>query len=158
MRRRVLASAVIGTDDTTVPVQDPTLGKTRTGRLSLYRGDDDHPYLVFDYTPDRTAEGPERMLEGFEGYLQADAYSAYDGLYESGAIVEVFTAKCGLREPPSGRARCSGNLRTGPSRPRPVGPPAGGSGFARRFTVSLIRDVSAPPRPSRRLPARTIHS
>jgi transposase len=89
MHRRVLESPVIGTDDTTVPVQDPTLGKTRTGRLWLYRGDDGHPYLVFDYTPDRTAEGPERMLKGFEGYLQADAYSAYDRLFASGAIHEV---------------------------------------------------------------------
>jgi hypothetical protein len=89
MHRRVLQSKVIGTDDTTVPVLDPTLGKARTGRLWLYRGDDGHPYLVFDYTPDRTAEGPERMLKGFEGYLQADAYPAYDRLFADGTIIEV---------------------------------------------------------------------
>ena len=29
------------------------------------------------------------LFQGFEGYLQADAYSAYDGLYTSGTILEV---------------------------------------------------------------------
>lgn len=89
MHKLVLESQVVGTDETKVPVQDPTLGKTRTGRLWLYRGDDEHLYLVFDYTPDRTGAGPERMLEGYEGYLQADAYSAYDRLFADGKIVEV---------------------------------------------------------------------
>jgi transposase len=89
MHQLVLQSKVIGTDDTTVPVLDPTLGKTRTGRLWLYRGDDAHLYLVFDDTPDRSAEGPERMLKGYEGYLQADAYSAYDRLFADGRIIEV---------------------------------------------------------------------
>ncbi len=89
MHQLVLRSKVIGTDDTTVPVLDPTLGKTRTDRLWLYRGDDEHPYLVFDYTPDRTAEGPERMLKGFKGYLQAAADSAYDRLFADGTIIEV---------------------------------------------------------------------
>jgi transposase len=89
MHRSVLKSRAVGTDDTTVPVQDPTLGKTRTGRLWLYRGDDAHPYLVFDSTPDRTGEGPQRMLAGYVGYLQADAYSGYDRLFAEGKIVEV---------------------------------------------------------------------
>jgi transposase len=154
----ILTSKVVQNDDTTVPVQDHSGKGIKTGRLWVSIGDHDHPYTVYTYTPDRSAAGPRAIFQGFQGYLQADAYSAYDGLYTSGEIVEVFKAKCGLREPPSGRARCSGNLRTGPSRPRPMGPPASGSGFARRFTVSIIRDVSAPPRPSRRFTARTIHS
>ena len=29
------------------------------------------------------------MLKGYEGYLQADAYSAYDALYARGKIIEV---------------------------------------------------------------------
>ena len=41
------------------------------------------------YTPDRSAAGPEEIFKDFKGYLQADAYSAYDGLYKSGEIVEV---------------------------------------------------------------------
>ena len=39
----------------------------------------------------RTAVPPGRqeIFKDFKGYLQADAYSAYDGLYTSGKIVEV---------------------------------------------------------------------
>ena len=33
--------------------------------------------------------GREEIFKDFKGYLQADAYSAYDGLYKSGEIVEV---------------------------------------------------------------------
>jgi transposase len=33
--------------------------------------------------------GPERIFRGFEGYFQADAYSAYDALFVDGKIVEV---------------------------------------------------------------------
>jgi transposase len=29
------------------------------------------------------------MLEGYEGYLQADAYSAYDAIYAGKKIIEV---------------------------------------------------------------------
>jgi hypothetical protein len=46
-------------------------------------------YVVYSYTPDRSAAGPEKLFKDFKGYLQADAYSAYDGLYKSGEIVEV---------------------------------------------------------------------
>jgi transposase len=90
MRRRVLQSQVIQTDDTTVPVRDPRQpGKTKTGRLWTYLGDRHHPYTLFDYTPDRSRDGPEQWLEGFEGYLQADAYSGYDGIFARGKVTEV---------------------------------------------------------------------
>ena len=78
MVKRVLLSTVIHTDDTTVPVFDPTLPKTRTGRFWVYIGDVRNPYVVYDYTPRRTRDGPERFLKGFCGYLQADALSGYD--------------------------------------------------------------------------------
>jgi transposase len=89
MLRRIKPSEVIQTDDTPVRVLDPGHAGSRQGRLWDYLGDRDHPYLVFDYTPDRSSAGPERILQGFRGYLQADAYSAYDGLYATAAIVEV---------------------------------------------------------------------
>ena len=78
MVRRVLQSIAVHTDDTTVPVWDPTLPKTRTGRFWVYVGDVRNPYVVYDYTPRRTRDGPERFLKGFRGYLQADAFSGYD--------------------------------------------------------------------------------
>ncbi len=65
MVKRALLSTVIHTDDTTVPVFDPTLPKTRTGRFWVYIGDVRNPYVVYDYTPRRTRDGPERFLRGF---------------------------------------------------------------------------------------------
>ncbi|MFC1806571.1 IS66 family transposase [Planctomycetota bacterium] len=90
MAREVLASKVIHTDDTPVRVQDRLRrGRTRQGRLWVYRGDRDHPYTVFDYTPTRKRDGPATFLEGYKGYLQADAFSGYDGIYAGGHVVEV---------------------------------------------------------------------
>ncbi len=89
MRQRVLASAVIHTDDTPVPVQDKGRGKTKQGRFWVYVGDTTHRYAVFDYTPDRTRAGPIDWLADYEGYLQADAYAGYDALYSTGKVLEV---------------------------------------------------------------------
>jgi transposase len=156
----VLQSPVIWTDDTPVTVLGGAEPGSATGRFWVYIGDDEHPYSVYDFTMSHSRDGPATFLSDYRGFLQADAFAGYDGIFlgSGGGVVEVFTAKCRLREPPSGRARCSGNLRTGPSRPRPMGLPAGGSGLARRFTMSIIRDTPAPPRPSRRPPAGTIRS
>jgi hypothetical protein len=70
-------------------VLDRSLERTHTARLWVYFGDGDHPHTVFDFTPDRSRDGPASFLEGYEGYLQADAYSAYDGIYAGGLVKEV---------------------------------------------------------------------
>ena len=82
MKQQVLGSKAIQTDDTPVPVLDPDLPHTRTGRIWTYVGDAEHPYTVYDYTPTRSRDGPEEFLKAFRGYLQADAYSGYDHFYE----------------------------------------------------------------------------
>lgn len=90
MIRRVKQSRVIHTDDTRVPVQDE-VGKTKSGRLWTYIGDRNHPYVVFDYTADHSRAGPQQFLDGYQGFLHADAFRGYDGIYleSNGAIVEV---------------------------------------------------------------------
>jgi transposase len=88
MRAEVLKSRVIQTDDTTLPVLDRRLDRARTARLWVYLGDRDHPYALYDYTPDRSRDGPEKFLGDYRGYLQADAYSGYDRIYARG-VVEV---------------------------------------------------------------------
>ncbi len=91
MKARVLLSKALQTDDTPVSVLDPLLPRTRTGRIWTYVGDRDHPYTVYDYTPTRSRDGPDVFMNDFHGYLQADAYSGYDELYNDRArkIVEV---------------------------------------------------------------------
>jgi transposase len=87
MTRRILDSKVIQTDDTPVAVQDPGGRGTKTGRLWVYRGDRANPFLVYDYTPDRSAAGPERFLRDYRsGYLQSDAYAGYDRLHARGLL------------------------------------------------------------------------
>ncbi|MCC6969093.1 MAG: IS66 family transposase [Phycisphaerales bacterium] len=71
MSDRVRQSRVIHTDDTRVPVQDElVLGKCKSGRIWTYIGDEHHPYIVYDYTPDRTRAGPSRWLANFKGYCR----------------------------------------------------------------------------------------
>ena len=89
MLSKILTSKVVQNDDTTVPVQDHDGKGIKTGRLWVSIGDHYNPYVVYHYTPDRSATGPQEIFKDFKGYLQADAYSAYDGLYKSGKIVEV---------------------------------------------------------------------
>ena len=90
MAREVLASKVVQTDDTPVPVLDRLHpGRTRTGRLWVYRGDAEHPYTVFDYTPTRKRDGPVAFLGDYTGYLQADAFGGYDGIYAGGKVIEI---------------------------------------------------------------------
>ena len=98
---RRLASKAVQTDDTPVPVLDPELPRTRTGRIWTYVGQEKHPYTVYDYTPNRSRDGPDAFLQKFRGYLQADAYSGYDHLYEEleHGVVEV---ACWAHYPDSG--------------------------------------------------------
>jgi len=97
MKTAVLESKVIHTDDTPVRVQDHKKNRiTRKAYLWPYVGDAAHPYIVFDYTPTRSRDGPERFLREFRGgpnrprYLQCDAFSGYDGLFGNGHhVLEV---------------------------------------------------------------------
>jgi len=91
LRHLVLQSKVLHTDDTTVKVRDESQSTMRYGRLWDYIGDADHPGVVFDYTPTHARDGPAAFLKDFRGYLQADAYGVYDGIYtgSNGTIIEV---------------------------------------------------------------------
>ncbi|MGC2659891.1 MAG: IS66 family transposase [Bryobacteraceae bacterium] len=75
-------SKVIGTDDTGVKVLDRKLPFARTGRIWPYLGDAHHPVVLLDYTPTRGRAGPAKFLDGFKGYLQADAYCVYDAFFK----------------------------------------------------------------------------
>lgn len=91
MKELALQSHVLHTDDTTVKLLDPLFDQARTARFWAYIGDVTHPYTVYDFTDSRKRDGPEQFLSGYRGYLQADAYGGYDGLFlnSGGAIIEV---------------------------------------------------------------------
>jgi transposase len=91
MKSFVLESKVVGTDDTPVKVLDRKLPQTRKGRIWPYIGDRNHRAAVYDYTPTRERAGPEKFLEKYRGYLQVDAYVAYDSFFTNPqrGLVEV---------------------------------------------------------------------
>jgi transposase len=90
--RYVLAAGKVHADDTPVPVLDPGRGRTKTGRLWVYVRDDrpcgshDPPAVWFRYSPDRQGKHPREHLKRYRGILQADAYSGYEGVYNSGRV------------------------------------------------------------------------
>jgi transposase len=77
IRRDVLLSDVIQSDDTTVPTLGLVKGRAKDARLWCYVGDADHRHAVFEYTVSREGKWPQRWLLGFKGYLQTDAFAGY---------------------------------------------------------------------------------
>jgi transposase len=89
MHQRLLLSRVLHGDDTGVKLRVLNAPKTQKAHLWAYIGDADYPYVVFDFTADYTATGPERFLGGYKGYLQADALAQYEGLYGEEKVKHV---------------------------------------------------------------------
>jgi transposase len=83
---QVLTSPWIQCDDTTLEVQQA--GGYQRGHMWVYRSEQGE--VVYDFTWARNRDGPLRMLQGYHGYLQADAAPAFDEVFVSHPeIVEV---------------------------------------------------------------------
>ena len=106
MKARVLASHVIQADET--PVQQQMRGEgsdgpgrgggdtsgggagggTKTCYFWSYVGDDEHPYILYDYQLTRGSAAPNRWFADVRGqptyhsYLQCDAYAGYNDLFD----------------------------------------------------------------------------
>lgn len=89
MKADAFLAPKLNTDDTPVPVQ--AKDKVKLGRLWVYVSDTkDYPKLtLYDYSPSRAGQYPQTFLQGYQGYLQADAFAGYDELYAKGTIIEV---------------------------------------------------------------------
>jgi transposase len=136
LKQFVLSSKVVGTDDTPVKVLDRSLVRTtRKGRFWPYLGDRNHVAAVFDYTPTRERAGPERFLKGYRGFLQADAYVAYDSFFTdpTRGLVEV---AC-WEHPRSPRPR----IATRAVLPFPDGPMGSGLGLSRQRSFQQRRNL-----------------
>lgn len=84
MKEEILQSKYLHTDDTRLLVIGKKKGHTKEGHLWVHLGDEDHPYVTFDYSPDRKGEHPRNYLGGYTGYIHADAYPGYDQLFGKG--------------------------------------------------------------------------
>jgi transposase len=91
-KQATLEDGIVFTDDTPVALQDHqnNPGKFKKARLWVYvRGGTGPPLTMYDFSMDRGKKRPLDFLEGYEGYVHADAYSGYDELFKRDGIIEV---------------------------------------------------------------------
>jgi transposase len=88
LRREVLASGYVQTDDTSIVVLEPDASGSIKGRVWTYL-DPLGGRVVFDATRTHERKGVEDFLAGYKGFLQADAYNGYDQLFRDGTVIEV---------------------------------------------------------------------
>ena len=87
IRKEVLASDVVHTDDTPVTLARSSEGGSRQARVWVYLNREGQHW--YEFTESRQRDGPARVFANFTGYLQADAYGGYDRLYLPGGATEV---------------------------------------------------------------------
>ena len=93
MASRLFQGKLIGTDATGVSVLEPGAGQVQKRTISVYCGQQEVcPFLIYDYTLTGEGKASRRFLQGYEGYLQADAASVFDQLFLRGTILEVACA------------------------------------------------------------------
>ena len=91
LRERLLEGGYIHCDETTVQVLDEP-GKSAQSASYMWvqaAGTGELPVVLFDYDPSRGGEVPKRLLEGFTGYLQTDAYAGYNEVVAGSPIIRV---------------------------------------------------------------------
>jgi transposase len=90
LKRAVLESDVLFTDDSIIPLQVKGNGKVHKARLWAYvRGGTGPPLIVYDFSHDRSKKRPLDFLGDYRGYVHADAYSGYDELFRREWVTEV---------------------------------------------------------------------
>ena len=91
----VLSFNYIFSDDTRMPVQvnnltaEQRIDELGSPRMWVYGNVEGPRQVVYDFTLSRRNDGPEKFLSGYRGYLQADAYSGYDVIFENPNVIEV---------------------------------------------------------------------
>lgn len=91
MREHQLESDYLQADETRLQVLKET-GKTATSDKWMWvirGGPPDQPVVLFEYDPTRAGGVPARLLVGFKGVLQADAYSGYNQICRDEGIRRI---------------------------------------------------------------------
>jgi hypothetical protein len=93
LMRELVAGTYIQADETPIGVRSSE-HKGRNHRGYLWEYSRPGGPVVFDYQDGRGREGPARMLKGFRGSLQTDAYAVYDtldlpGMRHAGCMAHV---------------------------------------------------------------------
>lgn len=79
LKKQVLSSDYLQADETPIKVLDKNKkGTTHRGYHWVYHSPLKR-MVLFDYREGRGREGPQEILNGFKGWLQADGYAVYEG-------------------------------------------------------------------------------
>ena len=88
-RKDVLEGGYVNIDETVIRVQDSEKkGATHQGYYWVCYNNPTKAVL-FVYDPSRARGAPQKILEGYQGYLQTDGYSAYEGFDDVPGITLV---------------------------------------------------------------------
>jgi len=90
LKEAVLERDIVFTDDSIIPLLVKGNGRVKKARMWVYvRGGPGPPLTVFDFSTDRSKQRPLKFLNGYQGYVHADAYSGYDELFRKDGVIEV---------------------------------------------------------------------
>ena len=89
LREKILGSVKVHCDATVVPVKSKKRkGSTYNGYLWAYIGTGGDVY--FDFTPNQSRDGPNTFFKDYRGYVQVDAHSSFEDLFQDGtSMIEV---------------------------------------------------------------------
>jgi transposase len=88
-RNDVMGAGYINMDETVIRVQDSDKkGATHQGYYWVCYNNASRSVL-FVYDPSRARGAPQKLLEGYQGYLQTDGYGAYEGFEDVPGITLV---------------------------------------------------------------------
>ena len=80
IKRGILTSPYVHVDDTGLTIQDKAApGGSRKGYIWSYRGE--HKDVIYEYSRRRQREAPLGVLRTYRGFVVADAYNGFDGLF-----------------------------------------------------------------------------
>ncbi|MFA4987946.1 MAG: IS66 family transposase [Candidatus Brocadiia bacterium] len=77
----LLLRGIIHSDDSPVRLLDPGRGKCKTGRIWVALSGTGPPIAIYEFTPDRKSERPNRFFRTYSGTIIADDYVGYDALF-----------------------------------------------------------------------------
>jgi transposase len=89
--REIRCGPLINMDETPVQVlHEPGRANTSKSYMWVFRGGDaPRPVLIFRYDPSRAGQVPQKVLDGYQGYIQTDGYCGYDALGERAGIIHM---------------------------------------------------------------------
>nr|WP_254910769.1 IS66 family transposase [Pseudoalteromonas sp. JB197] len=82
MQRHLLGEHSLCADETRTQVLDEGENPSSNSYMWVYRSNEasDEPVVIYDYQAGRSRACAEEFLAGYQGYLQCDGYSVYDGI------------------------------------------------------------------------------